>query len=459
MLAIGNIGSRFIMFLLLPLYTHVLSTPEYGITELVLVTCNLLIPIFSLSIGESVLRYGLNKNYKSGIILKNSLVVLISGSIIMLSVVPILQKIKSISEFILYIYLIAAIKSFRSVFSLYLKSVEKIRLYAIDNILYALMMAIFNIILLVIYKMQLQGFFLAIIFSTLFSLIFILIKGNIIADIALNKADYEILRQMILFSAPMIINAIVLWINSSSDRIMLGIFLSSAAVGIYSVSAKIPTLITTITNIFIQAWVISSVTEYDSNSDKGFYQKVFHFFNLMLVSLASVIISIIKCFMQFYVGDDFIEAWVYVPILLLASLFLTYSSFFGAIYIACKKTKNIMITTLIGAIFNIILNFILIKKLGILGAILATLLTFMYMALYRMYDSRKYISFYIDHKVVFLSIIVLFIQCYITITQDYPSTFSILYLFIIMLINKKYLLEVINFLKAYRRDGINTKTQ
>lgn len=91
------------------------------------------------------------------------------------------------------------------------------------------------------------------------------------------------MRQMLTFSVPLIFNAVSWWIANSSDRLMLNYFNGAGDVGLYSVAAKIPSIITSITSIFNQAWMISSVTEYDSTNDNSFYSKTFNGYNFVLI--------------------------------------------------------------------------------------------------------------------------------------------------------------------------------
>ena len=61
---IGNFGSRILSFLLVPLYTYVLSTSEYGTIDIVNTTVQLLIPILTLNVQDSVLRFALDSDYR-----------------------------------------------------------------------------------------------------------------------------------------------------------------------------------------------------------------------------------------------------------------------------------------------------------------------------------------------------------------------------------------------------------
>lgn len=80
--AIGSIGSKFITFLLVPIYTNTLTTAEYGTTEIVVTAINLLIPFLSLSIQDAVLRFGLAPDVEAKKVIKNAVFIVGIGSII-----------------------------------------------------------------------------------------------------------------------------------------------------------------------------------------------------------------------------------------------------------------------------------------------------------------------------------------------------------------------------------------
>lgn len=62
---VANLGSKLMVFLMVPLYTAVLSTDEYGIADMVQTTATMLIPILTAMIAEGVLRFCFLKEYSS----------------------------------------------------------------------------------------------------------------------------------------------------------------------------------------------------------------------------------------------------------------------------------------------------------------------------------------------------------------------------------------------------------
>ncbi|WP_283720803.1 lipopolysaccharide biosynthesis protein [Clostridium perfringens] len=446
---IGSLGSKFIMFFLVPLYTNVLTTSQYGITELVLTSSNLIIPFITLSINDSILRYSLDKNCDIRTVLKNSIIILSCSSIFLIILYPILDSFELFSNYLNYFIFITILQIFRSAFSVYLKSSNRIQIYIIDSIIYTFSLAFFNIIFLLYLNKAIDGFFISQILSMIVSLIFQITIGDIYRDINIGKIDIKLLKVMILYSTPLIANAVSWWIINSSDRYMLNYIKGADEVGIYAVAAKMPSLVTTITSIFSQAWIISSINEYEDSKDEKFYSNIFGLYSNFLILTSSIVIFIIKPLMNIYVGSNFDNSWRYVPFLLLASIFSTFTNFFAALYKSAKNNMKEVTCTFIGSIINIILNILIIPKLGVMGAVISTLIASFFMASFSIYDTRKFFKFFIDFKKLFSSILLLLLQCFCVIKDFYPNIISIIFIFILINININIIKNLINNLIRY----------
>ena len=451
---LGNFGSKFLIFILMPLYTNVLTTAEYGISELVITGTNLLIPFVSVSIQDATLRFALDRNNESGEVLKNTVFVLILATFCMLLLYPLLSLYKAISGWTQYLLILTIVYMIRNALSIYLKAIGRVKLFSIDSIFYTLILMISNIVFLVYADWGLRGYFYASIFSTLCSIVFLIISGDVIKSCVNSQLNFKLLKDMLLFSFPMIFNNISWWIIGSSDKVMIEYFISISAAGIYSVASKIPSVLTTFTNIFNQAWVISSVTEYDSTKDSKFYSNIFLIFNFILLVATSIITMFIEPFIQWYVGPDFVESWKYIPLLLLGSVFQSYSAFFGAIYTSAKKNISVMTTTVIAAFINILLNILLISIMGIQGAVISTVIAYFLIFVFRMIDSQKYVKFKLELGQTLFSILIVTVQCIFTIFLNGYLRYIIssLCLILLFLVNYKILIRLFGkiFYKKYR---------
>ena len=391
--ALGSIGSKLILFILLPLYTNVLTTAEYGISEIVTTVSTLIVPLISLSIGDSVLRFGIDKGYDSDKVLNGALYVNVIGTFFLLSLFPVLALIGILRDYVIHLILISVFSAFRTTLLLYAKATNHNVVFGIDSIINTAVLAGSNIVLLLVFKSGINGYLWSQIISLIVSVVFLFISLRKVRPSQFVEVDFSILKEMLKYSIPLIINAVSWWLIYSTDKLMINYFLGEDQVGIYSVSAKIPSLINTVTYFFSQAWVLSAITEYNATRDLEFYRRVFRIYNYFLCLAVSFVLLFLKPFMQIYVGADFRSAWLYVPLLLIATIFRNYSDFFGAFFASAKKNILILITTSVGAICNVALNAILIPLIGVQGAVIGTAVSFIVIGLFRIAFSRKILRF------------------------------------------------------------------
>ena len=390
---IGLLGSKFVQFILLPYFTNVLTPEEYGIIDLVITFANLMIPIVTVNLADAVLRFGLSQNVKKEELLENSFVVLGISILVTIALSPLLYFYSTICEWRYYVVAIIIFQGLRTNFSLYVKANERVIVYSLDSIFTAMIIATSDIILISHVKMGIKGYFLSEIFGNMFSILFLLFRGKIIKDIRIRKKkNWKLLKEMLTYSAPLMFNAISWWITNFSDRIVLDGFFSEREVGLYSVSSKMPAIVTTGLSVFTQAWIMSAVKEYETSKDTNFFQKIYVYYCSVLFAAVSLVILIVKPFMKIYVGENFQDAWVYVPVLLLGVVFLGISNFYGAIYAAAKANIKEVRSTMACAISNIVLNILLIPKAGIMGAVFATMLSYVIIVGIRMIDTQSIVK-------------------------------------------------------------------
>ena len=432
---LGNFGSKFLVFLLVPLYTNALTTAEYGISELVITGTNLLIPFVSVSIQDATLRFVLDPKCDRGVVLKNTVFMLSIGSVAACLLYPAVGLYDAIADWSGYFVVITIVYMIRNALSVYIKAIGKSKLFAIDSIVYTALLMVTNILFLTVFKWGLNGYFIATVSCTIVSIILLCVWGNVVKSCMQSKMDFSLLKEMIIFSLPMILNNVSWWIIHSSDKVMVQYMMSTGDSGIYSVASKMPSVISTVTNIFNQAWVISSISEYDTSRDSNFFTNIFSSFNCVLILFSAAIVAVIKPFMQIYVGADFVSCWQYVPLLLLGSIFQAYATFFGAIYTSAKRNVRVMMTTFLAAGINILLNALLIPTIGIQGAVIATAVAYLVVFIFRMIDSQKYIKFKIDFLRVGASVLILILQSLAVISDWFPYIVSAVSIVLLVLIN------------------------
>lgn len=404
---IGNIGSKLIQFFLVPLYTYTLTTNEFGTTDLVITTINFLIPFFSIQMSDGLLRFGLDRHENQDDVINCSFKILFFGSIISVLLIPLYGLSEILKNWIFYFLLIMNLRIYRDLLSIVLKIKDKNRLYAIDSIVYTFILCVSSVICLVYLKLGIKGYFISYVIANIFSIIFILIISKMDLKIFFKKNDKKLYKKLIFYSAPLIINSLSYWITTAFDRYMINWFLDENNVGLYAVAAKLPTILTTFTGIFSQAWLLSSINEYETEKDKRFYSETFINYCQFSLIVCSILVLCINPFMKIYVSNDYYISWIYSPILILAAVFSGISSFLNGIYYAYKKNISTTVITLIGAIINILLNFLLIPKIGVMGAAIATAIAWFIITILKLKYMYSFIKLDIKYSSFVLSIVLI----------------------------------------------------
>lgn len=393
--AIGSFGSKLLVLILVPLYTAALLPEQYGTVDLVAQTANILLPIFTLSVSEAALRFGLDAKSpeRRKTIYTTCLGVVICGLGIMAAIFPLLSRLEYLDGFstILYIYVwTAALKQLNAT---YTRSLEKVKLFAVDGILTTLMMILFNILFLLKFKWGMTGYLLAIILSDFCSSVFLFVAAGLWRHVDPRRFQLSALKEMLRYCAPLVPTTLLWLITSISDRFIIVMYHGEAMNGINTVAYKIPTIITTIFTMFSQAWNMSAIQENGSEGREGFYTTVFSLNQSFMYVMAAGILMINRPLTYIWVNPAYHEAMLYSPILTMATIFTCFNVFLGSVYIAEKKTKRSFMTSLAAGIINIILNFLLIPRFGIYGAAGATFAAYFLVFFFRLFDTSRIIRF------------------------------------------------------------------
>ena len=387
--AIGSFSSKLLVFLLMPLYTRVLTTSDYGVMDIIVNTSNLLIPIVMVSINEGIIRFGLDRSVRKSDVLSTGLGVCLAGFLVFGLFIPLMKRVEFISSYTMLIYAYVLAGCLKSVVSQFVRAIGYVKLYALDGILSTFTTVVFNILLLVVFKWGINGYVLSTVLSNVLSVLFLFWIANLKKFVKPRQVSPAIAKAMLVYSLPLIPTTIFWWITNVSGRYMVTYFLGESANGLFSVAYKIPTVITMISGIFSQAWQISAVTEADDPGQSRFYSDIFSSYQTVVFMCASGVLLLIKPITAILVSEAFYPSWKYVPFLVLSVIFSCFVTFLGTFYMVAKKNAMALVTTCVGAGLNLVLNYFLIPKYGVNGAAFATFACYFTVFVLRAVDTRR----------------------------------------------------------------------
>jgi O-antigen/teichoic acid export membrane protein len=238
-----------------------------------------------------------------------------------------------------------------------------------------------------------EGYILSTILADLATTLFLILVTRLWRAVKPRSVSWQTIRTMLRFCLPLVPTTICWWITGVSDRFMVEAMCSAELNGLYSVAYKIPNLLIYAISIFDSAWKLSVSYEDDPEACSSFYTRVWRIYTTLAFLGGGALILTCRLFAGLLFAGDFVQAWVYIPILTYATVFCALCTFLSSVYFASKKTMWSMITAIVGAALNVTLNFLLIPKFDAMGASIATFASYFVVCILRLITTRRLIPF------------------------------------------------------------------
>ena len=408
---LSTFGARFLTFLLTPFYTRVLSSAEYGVTDLLLQTGNLIIPIASVGIANAVIRYGLEQTSDKCSVFTTGLLVTLAGFFLLLLAAPLLDQIAFLSGYLWLVLLYVLAANIHSVCNQFARTMGHVRLFALDGILRTVLTIVFNILLLAVFPMGITGYILANVLADGITAIFVFLRAEEWRYFRPSAVRWRDAARMLRYSAPLVPSNLCSWIINISDRYLIALLVGNAATGIYAVSNKIPTVLFTVANTFASAWQLSALAEQPRAEKERFFSNVYAVYSAIAFVVAAGVILTARISTRLLAAPEYFEAWRYVPVLTLGAAFGCLGSFLSSIYMVEQRSGATLFTTMLGAAANVAGNIFLIRLWGPMGAAISTLASYLLMFGVRAVHTRTMIRIRWDIPRTLLSSLLLALEC------------------------------------------------
>lgn len=391
-LAVGQLSSKLLVYVMLRFYTGVLGTAGYGEMSVIVNACDLLISVVSLSIASGVMRFALDKSNNGKMVFSIGINTILLCAVIFLALTPLIGKIPMLAGYQWMIFLYVELGAVKEVCAIYVRSRQSVVLFAIDGIVTTVATIVYNLLFLGVFHFGIVGYIFSIVLGNVTSIFFLNVTAKLYVQYRPFGNDRTLRNSMLRYSIPLMPSQIMWWVINVSDTFMVTEIIGVDANGIYSFAYRFPNLAMLVMSIFSQAWRMTAITERNSRTTSNFYSNAFSMMQtVMFIACAGIMLILRPLIMPFFASEGFESAYLYVPILLGAVFFQSMDNFLGSIYEAAQKTTHSMASSGLGAISNIMLNLILIHTIGIMGAAAATILSYIIVFIYRVIDTKKYL--------------------------------------------------------------------
>ncbi|MBM2820456.1 MAG: Polysaccharide biosynthesis protein [Candidatus Berkelbacteria bacterium] len=465
---LGNSVLRILALMTAPIFTRIFTPSDYGIISLIssIMSFVNLFLIFGIDQALFVSYYEHKKERKDVVssalwfVLSWGLIIITFGVIFSRGISNLIfdnpNQANILAIALINSYIILAITIAKAVFRLEFKA----RTFAFVSAFNALIATGLMILLVVKYHLGIMGYFAGLLIGTFLSA---LLGIYFIRKSIKFKITFVRLKEMVKFGSMIVPTSLSFFIFDLSDRFFLNHYRDLSEIGLYSIAINIASILTFFSFALGQAWSPQIMNIYFNKRKIYFHlvPKFLIYYLLFFLSLA-VGLSIFNYeILRIFTTPKFFGASTVVPILALAMVFSASNQFTALGVTISKKTKYLAISTALAAGINIIFNFLLIPKYGMLGAGYSTAISYLFLTISYFFNSQKFVPLKLDWqkilKMILLGLVFIFFSPRFW-NYTYPinlaikiSEFSLFFVscYLFQIIEKSELTNLGNYLKKF----------
>ncbi len=399
-IAVGGMATKLVQFLLLPLYTSVLTTGEYGTVDYINTIALFLVPAVSLLMDEALFRFLIDckDDADRSRVVTASCAVLAGGCAVFAIGMAVVWAVWA-PDNILWVVALVVAQCLMTMTSALMRGFGDTVAYAVMNFAASAATVALNVVFIAVLRWGVMGMLSATVVAQGGTAAVFMVRKRLWRYVAPKDFSAAGARELLRYSIPLIPNKVSWTVMNLLDRLIIMNVLGSNAAGIYAVSYKFPSVMDQVYGFFYMSWKESSARALGGEEDEAaFYNSVYKALRRFMMAVVVMMTALMPLVYGVLIKGSFGEGMLYVPILLLATYFSNISGFYGGVFTAHKDTKIMGTTTVASAALCVVLCFVLIPLLGLYGASLATVAATFMVNEYRRIKVGKYVALLEDRR-------------------------------------------------------------
>lgn len=443
----GNILSKLVTFFLIPLYTNKLDPAVYGNYDLVITIVNLLVSVGFFQIWDGMFRYAFdykdqNDKYR---VICDAIVVYAFGIIFYSLLYFIVASALNFGNPI-YGFLYGLFFGLQYMYSFMARVFLDNILFVVSGAVNTLTVACLNIVCIIGLKWGAESLYIAQILGCALQVIIIEARLHPLLYFKDYHFSKDAVHVMLRFSIPLCISTVSYWLLSGFTKVVINRTLGSYANGIYAIANSLANIAVIAVNVFQYAWNEMAYLISDNANRKETYSKSINLLIITITFGCAIVCLGIKVLFPILVGEKYASAAYVIPLLLVGVSANSVAGFLGTLFMTEKKTKYILLSTLIAAAINLITAFPAARMFDISGAVLSLTGSFCILMIIRLLQIKKVLNVHFNVKsFLYLFVVTIAYVLYETIDNNIVLIFSaiLMALFYLIIIGKMF---HINFL-------------
>lgn len=407
--SLRGVTAQLIGVLLVPIYTRVFSTEQNGVIDLITTSTILLNLFFLLGLDSAVGRYyvdGLTQNDRKLTVSTAFFFHLFSLAIIIPFVIFFSREIsfyflgsKDYAAFLVVTFLAVPFSIVSSFCENLLKWTMRPIAYSIVSIGALVLQCVLTIYLVVFARIGLIGIFIAFLVT---QMIFAGVGILLVRGWFSFTFCWQRLKGLLSFGAPLVFLALAHYIMTYSDRYFLRIFQGLEVVGLYGVAYKMSFAVSFVIAGFQNAWGPFLYSMYKDEKAARVIAKIYSYVATFICFVVLVISLFAKEILMLFTTQAYYEAYLVVPFIAASVAAYTLGGYFSVGIGISKKTFQRAWIGIAAFILNLVLNYFFIPLWSMIGAAVATIISFLFLGCVSMVISQRYYPVPYRFKSVFV---------------------------------------------------------
>ena len=423
-LLIAKISTQIINFLLLPLYTSLLTTEQYGEVDVYTSLVMIIVPLITLQIEMAIFRFYITEKgeqEKSDIVTSGYGVVFIITIIVGIAYFVSTLFVNINYRLLVFLYYLTQVGTAMLLQTCRAKG-DNVS-YGIGTLLNSSLAVILNVVFIAFLGWKVEGILISYVIAQIVGCLYMIARVKVHRILHKGKIDLIKCKELLSYSIPLVFNQIASWAINYSDRLIILLFWGQGINGIYSVANKFSNIAGTFFGVYNIAWTENVIRSLDDKEARRYVSKVFEITFSLYLMIVTGVINLLPFFFDWLVNISFRDAYNHVPILLVAMLFSGMAANIGSLYIAYKRTKEVGITTTLAGVCNVVVHFTLLSSVKLYAASISTLVSFVVLFIYRFIFAKKFFDLEVNIKVIAFQLVIMIYSCAVYIIDDFMMIF------------------------------------
>ena len=430
--AIGNLGSRLITFLMVPMYTYFVNPADLGLYDISLSLIIAFIPIMTLQLRDGAFRFLINND---NVLEKKNVVSFVCKELLLSTILVVVTSVLLHYMFsplyLMEIILLLLVMAYYEVLAQVARAIGGAAVFANSSLICSFGIGVFSLVFVYIFECGLSGIFIANIMARVAALLYVIITVRLNKYFSISD-NLQLRKNILKYVLPLLPGALCWCLLDCCGRVFIERKLGLEASGLFAVSVRFSSIIYTFAIIFIQAWQETAIVNYKTKDKDRFFSEIFNAF-IYYVSFIIVMLNFgLKLNYGWIVDSAYKESLVYIYPLTIGVGFCVFSHFLDLGYQCSKETKRALPSLVCALVVNVVFNAIFIEVLRIWAPIIANILSFVTMSIYRFYDVKKYFRLCLSKSSVLVALILVISMLSFYLIKD--TYIDILYILCLMVV-------------------------